>query len=166
MNDCPSMATIQKRVAERFEVCVMDIRSARRDRPTVQARHAAMYLCRELTHFSLPEIGRQFGKRDHTTVMYALQKVADQKRLSPEFAQALSGLAEELVTDLREEVETVETAAPEMLQGSARDAALAQLTPMLQRREALAAELKLLNHQIDEIGRRVWGAGEGSEEAT
>ena len=49
--------------------------SANRSRTMVSARHIAMYLCRELTDLSLPKIGREFGGRDHTTVMSADKKI-------------------------------------------------------------------------------------------
>ena len=158
VSDSPSITTIQKRVGERFNVRVTDLRSARRDRATVHARHAAMYLCRALTPFSLPVIGRHFGRRDHTTVMYALRQVESRVARMPAVARALSDLADEITAELRDQ------AAPPAsgpLQGPARDAALSQLAPMLKRRDALVAELELLNHQIEEIGQRVWGAAEG-----
>jgi chromosomal replication initiator protein len=57
---------------------VIDLKSARRDKHVVRARHVAMFLCRELTTHSLPAIGRSFGMRDHTTVMHALRRVQEE----------------------------------------------------------------------------------------
>jgi chromosomal replication initiator protein len=66
---------IQKRVAEHFNIRVSDMHSARRARSVARPRQVAMYLAKQLTSRSLPEIGRKFGGRDHTTVMHAVRKV-------------------------------------------------------------------------------------------
>ncbi len=66
---------IQKRVAEHFNIRVADMHSARRARAVARPRQVAMYLAKQLTSRSLPEIGRKFGGRDHTTVMHAVKKV-------------------------------------------------------------------------------------------
>ncbi|NQV54437.1 MAG: chromosomal replication initiator protein DnaA [Rhodospirillales bacterium] len=66
---------IQKRVAEHFNIRVSDMHSARRARSVARPRQVAMYLAKQLTSRSLPEIGRKFGGRDHTTVMHAVKKV-------------------------------------------------------------------------------------------
>jgi chromosomal replication initiator protein len=61
--------------AEYFDVAAVEICSASRSRPLVNARQIAMYLCRELTDLSLPKIGERFGGRDHSTVVFAVNKV-------------------------------------------------------------------------------------------
>ncbi|HEX2049009.1 MAG TPA: chromosomal replication initiator protein DnaA [Actinomycetota bacterium] len=61
--------------ADYFDVTPDEIRSPDRSRPLVTARQMAMYLCRELTDLSLPRIGERFGGRDHSTVIYAANKV-------------------------------------------------------------------------------------------
>jgi chromosomal replication initiator protein len=66
---------IQRRVADYFQVDVSDIRGARRHRSVLYPRQVAMFLCRRLTEASLPEIGRAFGGKDHTTVMHAVGKI-------------------------------------------------------------------------------------------
>ncbi len=66
---------IQKRVAEHFNIRIADMHSARRARAVARPRQVAMYLAKQLTSRSLPEIGRKFGGRDHTTVMHAVKKV-------------------------------------------------------------------------------------------
>ncbi len=66
---------IQKRVAAHFNIRVADMHSARRARAVARPRQVAMYLAKQLTSRSLPEIGRKFGGRDHTTVMHAVKKV-------------------------------------------------------------------------------------------
>jgi chromosomal replication initiator protein len=68
---------IQKRVAEHFNIRLADMHSARRARAVARPRQVAMYLCKQLTPRSLPEIGRKFGGRDHTTVMHAVRKVEE-----------------------------------------------------------------------------------------
>ena len=64
--------------AEYFDITPDEIRSSNRSRPLVNARQMAMYLCRELTDLSLPEIGRRFGGRDHSTVLHANNKIRRQ----------------------------------------------------------------------------------------
>jgi chromosomal replication initiator protein len=66
---------IQKRVAEHFNIRMSDMHSARRARAVARPRQVAMYLAKQLTSRSLPEIGRKFGGRDHTTVMHAVRKI-------------------------------------------------------------------------------------------
>jgi chromosomal replication initiator protein len=63
--------------AEYFDVTTDEICSPNRSRPLVTARQMAMYLCRELTDLSLPKIGERFGGRDHSTVIYANNKVRE-----------------------------------------------------------------------------------------
>ena len=66
---------IQKRVAAHFNIRVAEMHSARRSRAVARPRQIAMYLSKQLTQRSLPDIGRKFGGRDHTTVMHAVKKV-------------------------------------------------------------------------------------------
>jgi chromosomal replication initiator protein len=70
---------IQKRVAEHFNIRLSEMTSARRARAVARPRQVAMYLAKQLTSRSLPEIGRKFGGRDHTTVMHAVRKVEELK---------------------------------------------------------------------------------------
>ena len=60
-----------------FEITKTDIESARRSRSVAYPRQIAMYLCRKHTTRSLPQIGRFFGNRDHTTVLYAVRKLEE-----------------------------------------------------------------------------------------
>ena len=68
---------IQKKVAEHYNIKAADMHSARRDRNVARPRQVAMYLSKQLTSRSLPEIGRKFGGRDHTTVIHAVRKVEE-----------------------------------------------------------------------------------------
>ncbi len=68
---------IQKSVAHFFKITVLDLKSPKRSRQISIPRQIAMYLCREFTQFSLPDIGRQFGGKDHTTVLFAHKKITN-----------------------------------------------------------------------------------------
>ena len=68
---------IQKKVAEHFNVKISDMHSARRSRNVASPRQIAMFLSKNLTTRSLPEIGRKFGGRDHTTVIHAIKKIQE-----------------------------------------------------------------------------------------
>lgn len=78
---------IQKRVAEHFNIRLADMSSTRRARAVARPRQVAMYLAKQLTARSLPEIGRKFGGRDHTTVMHAVKKVEELRVADPSFAE-------------------------------------------------------------------------------
>jgi chromosomal replication initiator protein len=71
---------IQKRVAEHFNIKMAEMTSSRRARVVARPRQVAMYLAKQLTQRSLPEIGRKFGGRDHTTVMHAVKKIEELTR--------------------------------------------------------------------------------------
>lgn len=71
----PRMRTILEAVAEFYNMEPLAILSERRTQSVVTPRHVAMYLCRQMTTQSLPQIGRFFKGRDHTTVMHACQKI-------------------------------------------------------------------------------------------
>ena len=74
---------IQRRVAEYFNVKMGDMLSARRARSVARPRQIAMYLSKQLTSRSLPEIGRKFGGRDHTTVIHAVRKIEQLRKEDP-----------------------------------------------------------------------------------
>lgn len=76
---------IQRHVAEHFNVRTSDMHSPKRLRSVARPRQVAMYLSKQLTSRSLPEIGRKFGGRDHTTVMHAVKKVEELKGVDPSF---------------------------------------------------------------------------------
>lgn len=70
-----SLENIQKIVADYFKVSVSDLMSSRRTRSITRPRQMAMALSKQLTRHSLPEIGKDFGGRDHTTVLHACRKI-------------------------------------------------------------------------------------------
>ena len=78
---------IQKRVAEHYHLRLSEMSSARRARSVARPRQVAMYLAKQLTSRSLPEIGRKFGNRDHTTVMHACSRVAEIMGIDAGFAE-------------------------------------------------------------------------------
>jgi chromosomal replication initiator protein len=78
---------IQKKVAEHYNVRLTDMSSARRARNVARPRQIAMFLAKQLTGRSLPEIGRKFGNRDHTTVMHAVSRVTELMERDSGFAE-------------------------------------------------------------------------------
>lgn len=74
-----TLETIQKLVAEYFEISVVEMRSEKRQRKIVRPRQIAMSLAKELTQHSLPEIGRAFGGRDHSTVIHSYKTITKLK---------------------------------------------------------------------------------------
>jgi chromosomal replication initiator protein len=82
---------IQRKVADHFKIRHAEMVSARRSRQVARPRQIAMYLSKQLTPRSLPEIGRRFGGRDHTTVIYAVRQI-----------EKLRGEDQELDNDVRE----------------------------------------------------------------
>jgi chromosomal replication initiator protein len=78
---------IQRRVAEHYNIRMNDMSSARRARAVARPRQVAMYLAKQLTSRSLPEIGRKFGNRDHTTVMHAVSRITELMERDATFAE-------------------------------------------------------------------------------
>ena len=76
---------IQRAVCEIFSVTPTDMVSKRRARIIARPRQVAMYLCKKLTKRSLPDIGRRFGGRDHTTVMHAVKRIKQLREDDPSF---------------------------------------------------------------------------------
>jgi chromosomal replication initiator protein len=83
---------IMKTVADRFQVKISDLKSKRRTKILVQPRQLAMYLCRTLTDGSYPEIGRQFGGKDHSTVIHAVRQISDHILRDPQLKAAVDTL--------------------------------------------------------------------------
>ncbi len=87
-----SAAQIKREVCRYFDVTTEELDGTRRTRRIVGPRQVAMYLCRELTDASLPEIGRAFGGRDHTTVIHAVDKVATRMANEDQILTAVQAL--------------------------------------------------------------------------
>ena len=82
-----SVDAIQKRVAAHYDVRVSEMFSARRARNIASPRQLAMYLAKNLTSLSYPDIGRQFGGRDHTTVMHAVKTIENLSKSDGQLAE-------------------------------------------------------------------------------
>jgi len=89
---------IQKRVAEHYNIKLSEMSSERRARAVARPRQVAMFLSKQLTQRSLPEIGRKFGGRDHTTVMHAVRKIEQLKESDLGIAEDLELLKRNLET--------------------------------------------------------------------
>ena len=72
-----SIEEIQRKVAEHYNIRLSDMIGPKRVRTFARPRQVAMYLCKQLTSRSLPEIGRRFGGRDHTTVMHGVRRIEE-----------------------------------------------------------------------------------------
>ncbi len=83
---------IQKKTAEFYKLDLRELHSARRARRVARPRQVAMYLARELTSRSLPDIGRRFGGRDHTTVLHACRRIEALCKTDPVFQQEVDFL--------------------------------------------------------------------------
>lgn len=92
----PSVAQIAAATARQFCLKVADLRSRSRRQAVVQARAVAMFLARQLTGESLSRIGRYFGRRDHTTVMYGCRRTAMLLANRPALRQAVEQITERL----------------------------------------------------------------------
>ncbi len=93
-----SIQEIQKRVSEHFNIRIAEMSSARRARNIARPRQVAMYLAKQLTSKSLPDIGRHFGDRDHTTVMHAVSRVTELIGTDAAFAEDVDLLRRMLET--------------------------------------------------------------------
>jgi chromosomal replication initiator protein len=91
-----SVENIQKTVADYYKIKVADMYSKKRPTSIARPRQIAMYLAKELTQKSLPEIGELFGGRDHTTVLHAVRKISGERHQDNELNQQLHVLEQTL----------------------------------------------------------------------
>ncbi len=89
---------IMRTVAPYFKIKVTDIKSKKRNRKYVAPRQIAMYLCRELCNMSYPEIGREFGGRDHSTVIHSVKKIGIELNTNFEIKRHVETLTRQLKT--------------------------------------------------------------------
>lgn len=82
-----TITDVRRAVAERFTVSETDLVSARRLNGVSHPRQLAFLLARELTPRSLPEIGRMFGNRDHTTVMHGIRRASERVATDPDWSE-------------------------------------------------------------------------------
>ena len=91
-----TIEAIQRAVAEQFGMRVAELKQKNNSRQIVVPRQIAMFLAKQLTEASLPEIGRQFGGKHHTTVMHSISKIDELKRTDKDLGRTLSKLMETL----------------------------------------------------------------------
>ncbi len=91
-----TIEAIQRAVAEQFGMRVGELKQKNNSRQIVVPRQIAMYLAKQMTEASLPEIGRQFGGKHHTTVMHSIAKIDEQRRHDKDLARTLGKLQETL----------------------------------------------------------------------
>jgi len=91
-----TIESIQKSVAEQFGMRLPEIKAKNNSRAVVYPRQIAMYLAKHLTEASLPEIGRQFGGKHHTTVLHSVEKIEEQRKNDKDLNRLLNKLGEML----------------------------------------------------------------------
>ena len=91
-----TIEAIQRAVAEQFGMKVSDLKQKNNSRNVVVPRQIAMYLAKQMTEASLPEIGRQFGNKHHTTVMHSIGKIDEQRRTDKDLHRTLNKLQDQL----------------------------------------------------------------------
>ena len=91
-----SIENIQKTVADYYKIRISDMHSKKRSRAVARPRQVAMALAKELTQLSLPEIGSNFGGRDHTTVLHACRQIAKLREAVPEISHDVNFLLQVL----------------------------------------------------------------------
>ena len=91
-----TIEAIQRAVAEQFGMRVSDLKQKNNSRNVVVPRQIAMYLAKQMTEASLPEIGRQFGNKHHTTVMHSIGKIDELRRTDKDLHRTLNKLQEQL----------------------------------------------------------------------
>jgi len=87
---------IQAAVAKRFQIKISDLKSKKRTQQLVVPRHIGMYICRELTDLSFPEIGRYFGGRDHSTVIHGCKQIEKDKAEDLHIRTAIQSIIAEM----------------------------------------------------------------------
>ncbi len=91
-----TIESIQKAVAEQFGLRLVEIKAKNNSRAIVYPRQIAMYLAKHLTEASLPEIGRQFGGKHHTTVLHSVEKIDEVRKTDKDLNRMINKLTEQL----------------------------------------------------------------------
>ena len=86
---------IQKFVAEYYQLKLTELKSRNNSKSVAMPRQVAMYVCKALTHASLPEIGRSFGGKHHSTVIHSIKKVEELRKKTPEFDTQMKNLLDQ-----------------------------------------------------------------------
>jgi chromosomal replication initiator protein len=90
-----TIESIQKFVADHYNLKMADLKSRNNSKSIAMPRQIAMYLCKSLTHASLPEIGRSFGGKHHSTVIHSIRKVEDLRKRDPDFNSQIHNYLED-----------------------------------------------------------------------
>lgn len=90
---------VKKHICKHFNIKQVDLESAKRSRDLAFPRQIAMYICRDMTELSLPKIGDAFGKRDHTTVLHACDKISGELKIN----ESLRAVVKELQQSIKED---------------------------------------------------------------
>jgi len=85
---------IQKFVSDYYQLKLTELKSRNNSKSVAMPRQVAMYLCKNLTHASLPEIGRSFGGKHHSTVIHSIRKIEDMRRKNGDFNKLINNLME------------------------------------------------------------------------
>ena len=91
-----TIEAIQRMVAEHFGMRITELKQKNNSRSVVVPRQIAMFLAKQMTEASLPEIGRQFGNKHHTTVMHSISKIEEERRRDTDLNRTLNKLQEQL----------------------------------------------------------------------
>ena len=89
-----TIETIQKFVADYYKLKLADLKSRNNSKSIAMPRQIAMYLCKSLTHASLPEIGRSFGGKHHSTVIHSIRKIEDMRQRDADFNSLIGNFLE------------------------------------------------------------------------
>ena len=99
-----SVENIQKTTAEYYNIKMSDILSKRRSRSIARPRQMAMFLAKELTNYSLPEIGEAFGGRDHTTVIHSVKTIDKLRKSDEELNGSIDSLKSKILFNKQNEI--------------------------------------------------------------
>ena len=94
VNPLAFLRIIQKYVADYYHLKLHELKSRNNAKSISMPRQVAMYLCKSLTHASLPEIGRSFGGKHHSTVIHSIKKVEEMRKKSSDFDKTVGNLLE------------------------------------------------------------------------
>src|SRR6202011_1326424 len=94
-----SIPLIKERVAKFYGISIKEMEAQRRDQRVTMPRQIAMYISWQLTGASLPQIAREFGKKDHTTAMYARDKIADMMDADEAFRNKIRSIVAQIQTE-------------------------------------------------------------------
>ena len=85
---------VQKFVADYYNLKLVELKSRNNSKSVAMPRQIAMYLCKSLTHASLPEIGRSFGGKHHSTVIHSIRKVENMRQTNTSFNSLINTLSQ------------------------------------------------------------------------